>query len=112
MQVDGFPVRVVAGVERASVGVEFVGEDEGVFGAAVGEGEAGAGPVGGVVVDETEVADAGDLYYDTKLEMNGWKVGEYEGPYLSGTVGHRYYVDRVGCEFLQGPASDRIASTA
>lgn len=40
------------------------------------------------------------------------KSGGYEGPYLSGTVGHRYYVDRVGGEFLQGPASDRIASTA
>lgn len=71
VQVDGFPVRVVARVEGAAVGVEFVGEDEGVFGAAVGEGEAGAGPVGGVVVDETEVADAGDLCDSTKLEMNG-----------------------------------------
>lgn len=61
MQVDGFPVGVIAGVEGAPVGVELVGEDELVFGGAVGEGGARAGPVGSVFVDETEVADAGYL---------------------------------------------------
>lgn len=41
VQVDGGPVWVVAWVERPAVGVELVGEDEGVFGLAIGEGGAG-----------------------------------------------------------------------
>ena len=63
VEVDGLPVRVVARVERAAVGVELVGEDELEGVGRVGERDACLGVVGGLDVDEAPVArNAGDLF--------------------------------------------------
>ena len=62
VQVHGFPIRVIIGIECAPIYIELVGKDESILRLTVGERGTGIGPFRRVGVDQRrEARDIGDL---------------------------------------------------